>query len=82
MKDLHFLARTWYEVSMVVSMGPGDAEFRALRVQADFEGRSMLDVARQAIRQYVTSCGPDEPVDDVVDEESGRPAAAPRRLAR
>lgn len=38
---------------MAMTLRLTDAETEALRAQAEIEGRSMQDVARHAVRQYV-----------------------------
>ena len=57
-----------------------DDETEALRRQADVEGRSMQDVARQAVRDYVESHTRAELLDQVLDSELPRYAEALRRL--
>jgi len=53
---------------MPMSMRPSDAEIWALRSQAEHEGRSLQDVARQAIRDYVISRNCAELADDDADD--------------
>lgn len=57
-----------------------DQEADALRRQATREGRSMQDVARAAIREYVDRTSRRELLDQVLDEELPRYAEALRRL--
>jgi predicted transcriptional regulator len=57
-----------------------DDETEALRRQADVEGRSMQDVARQAVRDYVERHTRTELLDQVLDSELPRYAEALRRL--
>jgi len=57
-----------------------DEEAAALRKRADREGRSMQDVAREAVRQYVDRASRRELVEQVLDEELPRYAEALRRL--
>jgi len=59
-----------------------DAEARALRKRAEHEGRSMQEVARQAIREYVESHSRAELLDRVLDEELPRYAEALERLGQ
>ena len=59
-----------------------DAETEALRLRADLERRSMQEVVRQAIREYVESHSRAELLDQVLDEELPRYAEALERLAR
>jgi hypothetical protein len=44
----------WYHVVMAMNLRLTDAESEALRTKADQEGRSMQEVARTAIAQYVS----------------------------
>ena len=55
-------------------------ESEALRRQAEHEGRSMQEVARQAVREYVERTSRRELLDEVLDEELPRYAEALRRL--
>lgn len=57
-----------------------DDEAEALRSRADLEHKSMQDVARQAIREYVENHSRAELLDKVLDEELPRYAEALRRL--
>jgi hypothetical protein len=57
-----------------------DNETEALRQRADLEHRSMQDVARQAIREYIENHSREELLDRVLDEELPRYAEALRRL--
>ena len=59
-----------------------DAEADALRRRAELEGRSMQDVAREAIREYVDSHSRAELLDRVLDEELPRYAEALERLGQ
>ncbi len=56
-----------------------DDEAEALRLHAEREGRSMQEVAREAVRTYVNSTSRAE-LDRVLDEELPRYAAALARL--
>jgi plasmid stability protein len=58
-----------------------DEEAEALRQRAALEGRSMQDVARQAIREYVEEHSRADLLGRVLDEEVPRYAEALRRLA-
>ena len=58
------------------------AETEALRLRADLERRSMQEVVRQAIREYVESHSRAELLDQVLDEELPRYAEALERLAQ
>ena len=56
------------------------AETEALRRRAELERRSMQDVARQAVRDYVDRMSRRELLDKVLDEELPRYAEALSRL--
>jgi predicted transcriptional regulator len=66
--------------SMAMTLRLTDDETEALRRQADVEGRSMQDVARQAVRDYVERHTRTELLDQVLDSELPRYAEALRRL--
>lgn len=57
-------------------------EADALRRRADHEGRSMQDVVRQAVREYVESHSRAELLDQVLDAELPRYAEALERLGQ
>jgi predicted transcriptional regulator len=57
-----------------------DSETRALRRRAEYEGRPMQEVARQAIREYVEGHSRSELLDRVLDDELPRYAEALQRL--
>jgi plasmid stability protein len=57
-----------------------DEEAEALRQRAALEGRSMQDVARQAIREYVEQHSRADLLDRVLEQEVPRYAEALRRL--
>ncbi len=57
-----------------------DEETDALRRRADREGRSMQEVARAAVREYIDRTSRQELLDEVLDEELPRFAEALRRL--
>ena len=59
-----------------------DADAKALRRRAELERRSMQEVARQAIREYVEAHSRAELLDRVLDEELPRYAEALERLGR
>jgi hypothetical protein len=67
---------------MAMTLRLSDAEAVALRLRAERESRSMQDVARQAVREYIENHSRAELLDRVLDEEgtvSGR--ALRRRLS-
>jgi predicted transcriptional regulator len=57
-----------------------DQETDALRARAQLEGRSMQEVARQAVRDYIERTSRRDLLDRVLDEELPRYAEALRRL--
>lgn len=59
-----------------------DDESEALRRRADHEGRSMQEIARQAVREYVARHSRAELLDRVLDEELPRYAEALERLGQ
>jgi plasmid stability protein len=67
---------------MAMTLRLADDEGQALRQRAEREGRSMQDVARQAIREYVENHSRGELLDDVLDRELPRFAEALDRLSR
>jgi hypothetical protein len=67
---------------MAMTLRLTDAETEALRRRADLERRSMHEVVRQALREYVESHSRAELLDQVLDEELPRYAEALERLAQ
>jgi predicted transcriptional regulator len=65
---------------MAMTLRLTDAETDALRARAAAENRSMQEVARSAITDYVERTGRRELLDGVLDEELPRYAEALRRL--
>lgn len=59
-----------------------DAEAAALRRRAERENRSMQEVAREAVRDYVENHSRAELLDEVLDEELPRYAEALERLGQ
>jgi predicted transcriptional regulator len=59
-----------------------DADTDALRRRAEFEQRSMQDVVKQALREYVERHSRADLIDRVLDEQLPRYAEALDRLAR
>ncbi len=57
-----------------------DDETDALRRRAQREGRSMQEVARAAVREYIDRTSRRELLDKVLDEQLPRYAEALRRL--
>jgi predicted transcriptional regulator len=65
---------------MPMTLRLSDDEAEALRRRADLERRSVQEVARQAIREYIEQHGRTELLDQVLNEEIPRYEAALRRL--
>ena len=57
-----------------------EAETEALRRRAAHEGRSMQEIAREALREYIERTSRRDLLDEVLDEELPRYAEALRRL--
>ncbi len=67
---------------MAMTLRLADDESEALRRRAALEQRSMQEVARQAIREYVENHSRTEVLDRVLDEELPRYAEALERLGQ
>lgn len=67
--------------AVAMTLRLSDEEAEALRQRAALEGRSMQEVARQAIREYVEQHSRADLLERVLDEEVPRYAEALRRLA-
>lgn len=65
-------------MAMTLRLTPEETE--ALRLRANREGRSMQDVARAALRDYIDRTSRRELLDEVLDDELPRFAEALRRL--
>ena len=65
---------------MAMTLRLTDDEADALRAAAARQGRSMQELAREAVRDYVERTSRRELVDRVLDEELPRYAEALRRL--
>lgn len=65
---------------MAMTLRLSDDETEALRQRARLESRSMQEVARQAIREYVETHSRADLLDRIMDEEIPRYAEALRRL--
>ena len=65
---------------MAMTLRLSDDEAAALRLRAKRERRSMQDVARAAVREYIERSSRGELLDEVLDEELPRYAEALRRL--
>lgn len=66
---------------MAMTLRLTNDETEALRMRAGLEGRSMQDVAREAVRSYVETHSRHELLRRVLDEELPRYSEALRRLA-
>lgn len=67
---------------MAMTLRLTDAETDALRKRAELEQRSMQDVARQAVRDYIEEHSRADLVAAVMNEELPRYAEALERLGR
>jgi predicted transcriptional regulator len=67
---------------MAMTLRLTDVETEALRRTADREGRSMQEVAREAVRDYIERRSRRELLDRVLDEELPRFAEALERLGQ
>ena len=65
---------------MAMTLRLTDDETDALRRRAQLEGRSMQEVARSAVRDYIERTSTRDLIDDLLDEELPRYAEALRRL--
>jgi len=67
---------------MAMTLRLTDEEAEALRRRADYEERSMQDVTRQAIREYIENHSRADLLEVIMAEELPRYAEALDRLAR
>lgn len=67
---------------MAMTLRLSDDEVNALRGRAERESRSMQDVVRQAVREYVETHSRAELLDEVLDEELPHYAEALDRLGQ
>jgi plasmid stability protein len=67
---------------MAMTLRLDEQETEALRRRAELEGRSMQDVARQAVRDYIERSSKCELLDRVLDRELPRYAEALERLGQ
>lgn len=67
---------------MAMTLRLDDQETEALRKRAEHEGRSMQEVARQAVRDYIERTSKRELLDAVLDRELPRYAEALKRLGQ
>jgi hypothetical protein len=73
---------SWYHPDMAMTLRLDEQETEALRRRAEFEGRSMQEVARQAVRDYIERNSKRDVLDRVLDAELPRYAEALERLGR
>jgi predicted transcriptional regulator len=71
-----------YHLGMAMTLRLSEDETQALRDRADREGRSMQEVARAAVREYIDRTSRRELLDEVLDDELPRYAEALRRLGQ
>ena len=67
---------------MAMTLRLSDDEAEALRKRAELEGRSMQELARTAVREYIEGHSRTELIDRVLDEELPRYAQALERLGQ
>lgn len=67
---------------MTMSLRLSEEESRALRLRAERESRSMQEVARQAVRDYIEQHSRADLLDAVLDDELPRYAEALERLGQ
>lgn len=67
---------------MAMTLRLDQHETEALRRRAEREGRSMQEVARQAVRDYIERTSRQDLLDRVLDEELPRYAEALERLGQ
>ena len=65
---------------MAMTLRLDEHETEALRQRAELEGRSMQEVAREAVRDYIDRTSRRELLDRVLDRDLPRYAEALRRL--
>ena len=66
---------------MAMTLRLTDDEADALRKRAELEGRSMQEIAREAVRQYIEATSKRELIDRFLDQELPRYAEVLERLA-
>jgi len=67
---------------MAMTLRLAEEETEALRRRSELEQRSMQEVARQAIREYINNHSRAELLDQVLDEELPKYAEALERLGQ
>jgi predicted transcriptional regulator len=71
-----------YRLAVAMTLRLDEQESDALRRRAELEGRSMQDVARQAVRDYIERTSKRDLLDRVLDDELPRYAEALERLGQ
>lgn len=69
-------------MAMAMTLRLSDAETESLRSRAARESRSMHDVVRQAVREYIENHSRAEMLDQVLDSELPRYEEALKRLGQ
>jgi plasmid stability protein len=72
----------WYHPAVAMTLRLDEQETEALRKRAEREGRSMQEVAREAVRDYIERKSKRELLDAVLDRELPRYAEALERLGQ
>ncbi|MCZ2821043.1 ribbon-helix-helix protein, CopG family [Modestobacter sp. VKM Ac-2977] len=67
---------------MAITLRLDDQEIQALRRRAEVDGRSMQEVARQAVRDYIERANRRDLLNRVLDTELPRYAEAIERLGQ
>ncbi|WP_029136196.1 ribbon-helix-helix protein, CopG family [Nakamurella lactea] len=67
---------------MAMTLRLDESETEALRRRAEIESRSMQDVAREAVREYIESHSKADLIDQVIAEEIPKYAEALERLGQ
>lgn len=67
---------------MAMTVRFDDEESAALRKRAALEGRSMQEITRAGVREYIERHSRDDLIDKILDEELPRYAQALDRLGR
>lgn len=67
---------------MAMTLRLTDSEADVLRLRAEFEARSMQDVVKQALREYVENHSRQDLLTQVMDQELPRYAEALERLGK
>ncbi len=67
---------------MAMTLRLSEQEAEALRGRAEYEGRSMQEIARQAVRDYIERTSRRDLLDRVLDDQLPRYAEALHRLGQ